>query len=233
VVDCTGLENRQRETVREFESHRLRQSSKARDMRVFYLRLQRSAPQRGLALIGADVRRDIDETPSCVQPPPIFESLREAGFFLFAASALRAPEGLGAHRRRCPQGHRRNPISRPRPCMACGRSRARRMRRETLAHVPPPPIFESPRHAGFLFVLAFDLLRWLFPLRWLAKRWHATHLYKMCGALFGVISAFVGNVMVWGQPWSQLLPSVLGTFVIAYWLVRIARTGDRLELRTD
>jgi hypothetical protein len=25
VVDCTGLENRQRETVREFESHRFRQ----------------------------------------------------------------------------------------------------------------------------------------------------------------------------------------------------------------
>ena len=25
VVDCTGLENRQRETFREFESHRLRQ----------------------------------------------------------------------------------------------------------------------------------------------------------------------------------------------------------------
>ena len=27
MVDCTGLENRQRETVREFESHRFRQSS--------------------------------------------------------------------------------------------------------------------------------------------------------------------------------------------------------------
>ncbi len=26
VVDCTGLENRQRETVREFESHRFRQN---------------------------------------------------------------------------------------------------------------------------------------------------------------------------------------------------------------
>ena len=25
MVDCTGLENRQRETVREFESHRFRQ----------------------------------------------------------------------------------------------------------------------------------------------------------------------------------------------------------------
>jgi uncharacterized membrane protein len=86
---------------------------------------------------------------------------------------------------------------------------------------------------ALLFILAFDLLRWLFPRRWFAKLWLATHLYKMCGALFGMISAFVGNVMVWVQPWSQLLPSVLGTFVIAYWLVRIARTGDRLELRTD
>ena len=29
MVDCTGLENRQRETVREFESHRLRQNARS------------------------------------------------------------------------------------------------------------------------------------------------------------------------------------------------------------
>ena len=42
VVDCTGLENRQRETVREFESHRFRQSTQL---------LQTSASQKPPTLI--------------------------------------------------------------------------------------------------------------------------------------------------------------------------------------
>jgi hypothetical protein len=28
------------------------------------------------------------------------------------------------------------------------------------------------------------------------------------------LSAFVGNVVRWGQPWSQIAPSVLGVLVI-------------------
>ena len=36
VVDCTGLENRQRATVREFESHRFRQVNRLyRDLETF------------------------------------------------------------------------------------------------------------------------------------------------------------------------------------------------------
>jgi hypothetical protein len=73
------------------------------------------------------------------------------------------------------------------------------------------------------FVLAYDVARWLFPSRWHTKLWLAAHLYKMLGALFGMIAALVGNVVVWGQPWSQIAPSALGTIVVAYWLVRLWR----------
>jgi len=34
VVDCTGLENRQRATVREFESHRFRQYKQALSLSI-------------------------------------------------------------------------------------------------------------------------------------------------------------------------------------------------------
>ena len=37
MVDCTGLENRQRATVREFESHRLRQPNKKAAVKAAFL----------------------------------------------------------------------------------------------------------------------------------------------------------------------------------------------------
>ncbi len=40
MVDCTGLENRQRATVREFESHRLRQSIRKEKMHAFSMDAQ-------------------------------------------------------------------------------------------------------------------------------------------------------------------------------------------------
>ncbi len=53
MVDCTGLENRQRETVREFESHRLRQ--------LFQLfgssRLTFNSPQPLIQLLSQTQRR--------------------------------------------------------------------------------------------------------------------------------------------------------------------------------
>lgn len=64
-------------------------------------------------------------------------------------------------------------------------------------------------------LLAYDALRWSFPRRWHARLWRYEHLYRMVSALFAMVSALVGNVVRVGQPWSQLLPSVLGLMVIA------------------
>jgi uncharacterized membrane protein len=70
---------------------------------------------------------------------------------------------------------------------------------------------------GLGTVLAYDLLRWTFPRRWFERLWLPEHIYKVNSALFGMLSAFVGNVVRWGQPWSQIAPSVLGVLVILYW----------------
>ena len=77
---------------------------------------------------------------------------------------------------------------------------------------------------GALFILlAYDLARWWFPKRWHAALWRYEHIYKLVSALFGMLSAATGNLIRVGQPWSQLLPSVVGAIVIFWLFKRTAR----------
>jgi hypothetical protein len=76
-------------------------------------------------------------------------------------------------------------------------------------------------------VLAYDLVRWLFPRRWFAWLWLPEHIYKVNSALFGMASALAGNVVKWGQPWSQIAPSAIGTLVIFYWWWRVSKHDYR------
>jgi uncharacterized membrane protein len=70
---------------------------------------------------------------------------------------------------------------------------------------------------GALFILlAYDLVRWWFPKRWHAALWRYEHIYKLVSALFGMLSAAAGNLIKVGQPWSQLLPSLLGALAILW-----------------
>jgi len=64
-------------------------------------------------------------------------------------------------------------------------------------------------------LLAYDAARWRFPHHWHATLWRYEHIYKMVASLFGMLSAASGNLLRVGQPWSQLLPSLLGMAVIA------------------
>jgi uncharacterized membrane protein len=81
------------------------------------------------------------------------------------------------------------------------------------------------------FVLTYDLLRWVFPRRWFERIWLPEHVYKVFSALFGMVSAFVGNVIPWGQPWSQVAPSIVGTLLILYWGWRSAVSPPSGQLR--
>lgn len=76
-------------------------------------------------------------------------------------------------------------------------------------------------------ILAYDALRWLFPRRWFATLWIYEHVYKLVSSFAALLSALAGNVIRWGQPWSQVLPSALGTALIVYWSVRLARGDSR------
>lgn len=86
---------------------------------------------------------------------------------------------------------------------------------------------------GALFTLiAYDLLKWLFPRRWFAVVWKYEHSYKLIASLFGMVSALLGNVLRFGQPWTQLAPSAVGFLVAVYFWYRIrvdAASGTKAD----
>ncbi|MFD1257347.1 hypothetical protein ACFQ3S_11115 [Mucilaginibacter terrae] len=75
---------------------------------------------------------------------------------------------------------------------------------------------------GYLIMMVvYDLTRYLLSTQLYAKLWMHEHILKMISAFSGLLSAFAGTVFSDYQPYSQFLPSVLGTliaigFMIAY-----------------
>ncbi len=79
-----------------------------------------------------------------------------------------------------------------------------------------------------LVLIAYDLLRWLFPARWHATLWRYEHIYKLVASLFAMLSAAAGNVLPNAQPWSQLMPSALGIACITWFFWREYRRGSKM-----
>lgn len=77
-------------------------------------------------------------------------------------------------------------------------------------------------------ILAYDTIRWTFPRRWYRTLWRYEHGYKLIASIFAMLSAFVGNVVRVGQPWSQIAPSAIGVMVILYFFHRLYREDKRL-----
>lgn len=87
---------------------------------------------------------------------------------------------------------------------------------------------------GLAVILIYDVVRWTFPRSWHETLWIYEHVYKLIGTLFGMLSAFVGNVVRFGQPWSQILPSLIGLMVIAWFFIKInMRRNEYGLLSTD
>jgi uncharacterized membrane protein len=76
---------------------------------------------------------------------------------------------------------------------------------------------------GLYTVVAYDVVRWLFPRRWHRIAWRYEHSYKLIAATSGMLSALMGNVVRVGRPWSQLWPVPLGYLVIFYFFYQLYR----------
>ncbi len=84
---------------------------------------------------------------------------------------------------------------------------------------------------GFLSLMAFyDLSRPLWRHVWQSIR-AVDHGLKMTGTYFAFASAGLGNLLRGGQPWSQILPSVIGLIVMLLLLVRHIR--DKGGVRSE
>lgn len=77
--------------------------------------------------------------------------------------------------------------------------------------------------AALAAVIAYDIARWLFPPHWHGALWRYEHVYKAIASLFAMLSAASGNIIRFGQPWPQLLPSAFGMVTIVWMLWRTRR----------
>lgn len=81
------------------------------------------------------------------------------------------------------------------------------------------------------FILIYDSVRWLFPLGWYNFLWRYEHSYKLISSLFGMLSALVGNTVRIGQPWSQIIPSILGFIFISYFFYKLYNEDKKSLLK--
>lgn len=67
---------------------------------------------------------------------------------------------------------------------------------------------------GYLaLMVVYDLTRYFIPYKVYTKLWLHEHILKMVSAFSGLLSAFAGTVFHQYQPYSQFLPSILGTLI--------------------
>lgn len=62
-------------------------------------------------------------------------------------------------------------------------------------------------------VVLYDFIRYFIPASRYGRLWLYEHIFKMIGAFSALLSAFSGTVFYRYQPYSQFLPSVLGTLM--------------------
>ncbi len=72
--------------------------------------------------------------------------------------------------------------------------------------------------AALALVMVYDLARWCFPGHWHAGTWRFEHIYKILSALFGMMSAAVGNIF--HTTWAQLVPSAVGIVIVIWFMAR-------------
>lgn len=74
---------------------------------------------------------------------------------------------------------------------------------------------------GYVAIVAiYDLSRGFWGTLWLQRVRPLDHGLKMTGVYFAMLSAGAGNLLRGLQPWSQILPSILGTLVLILLAVR-------------
>jgi hypothetical protein len=83
---------------------------------------------------------------------------------------------------------------------------------KTIGMIWAPVVIYSTVGA-LLALVSYDFLKYLIPRAKYKRLWLYEHIYKMIGAFIALLSAFSGTVLSDYKPYSQILPSVFGTFL--------------------
>ncbi|MFZ6873990.1 hypothetical protein ACO0LF_18180 [Undibacterium sp. Di27W] len=79
---------------------------------------------------------------------------------------------------------------------------------------------------GLAMVALYDLSRFYWKARWIASAAFIDHGVKMLAVFFGMLSAGAGNLFKQWQPWSSILPNVLGVIVMVMFAVLYFRKSS-------
>lgn len=81
--------------------------------------------------------------------------------------------------------------------------------------------------SALIAVAAYDVIKHFWLYKRLKTWWLYEHIYKMMSAYSALASAFSGSVLTDYKPYSQILPSALGTLALIYFIGKKARTRKR------
>ncbi len=89
------------------------------------------------------------------------------------------------------------------------------------------PIIIYSTVGAILFIITYDLLRYLIPKKRYKKHriWIYEHIYKMTSAFSALFAAFTGTVFEKYQPHSQYLPSLIGILIIIGFIIYVYKYG--------
>jgi hypothetical protein len=97
---------------------------------------------------------------------------------------------------------------------------------KTIGMIWAPVVIYSTVGA-LLALVSYDFLRYLIPRAKYKRLWLYEHIYKMIGAFIALLSAFSGTVLSDYKPYSQILPSVFGTFLQIGFIVYYYRKSSK------
>lgn len=84
---------------------------------------------------------------------------------------------------------------------------------------------------GWLFLMiVYDLGRYFIPAKIYGNLWIYEHILKMVSAFTGLLSAFSGTVFPQYQPYSQFIPSILGTLAAICFMIAVPNKKNMLTL---
>lgn len=89
------------------------------------------------------------------------------------------------------------------------------------------PVVMYSTLGALLAITLYDLSRFWWRPQWRRGAWLYEHIWKMMSTYAALLSAFTGTVLAAWQPYSQFLPSVLGTFVALAFMVYTYRQRYR------
>ncbi|GAB3968897.1 hypothetical protein GCM10028806_13910 [Spirosoma terrae] len=92
-------------------------------------------------------------------------------------------------------------------------------------HWSPTVVYST--FSALIAVAAYDVIKHFWLYKRLKTWWLYEHIYKMMSAYSALASAFSGSVLSDYKPYSQILPSALGTLALIYFIGKKARTRKR------